>query len=156
MAEDVIMVTSSIMKDMQPNLEVIYRPNAIRALCRIIDVSLATPLRISVLLMLLYSRPWFKVLNASSRLPSSTRTRQYRPRHSSRPITSSRLLKTLSSDGSTKLRKPSMPRTLRRTSQRHRHLPPVILDSRHLNHQVLKPYLRPATSLSTTPSACSS
>jgi len=27
------------MKDMQPNLEVIYRPNAIRALCRIIDVS---------------------------------------------------------------------------------------------------------------------
>ena len=38
-AEDVIMVTSSIMKDMQPNLEVIYRPNAIRALCRIIDVS---------------------------------------------------------------------------------------------------------------------
>lgn len=37
-AEDVIMVTSSIMKDMQPNLEVIYRPNAIRALCRIIDV----------------------------------------------------------------------------------------------------------------------
>ena len=33
------MVTSSIMKDMQPNLEVIYRPNAIRALCRVIDVS---------------------------------------------------------------------------------------------------------------------
>jgi coatomer protein complex subunit gamma len=38
-AEDVIIVTSSIMKDMQPNLEVIYRPNAIRALCRITDVS---------------------------------------------------------------------------------------------------------------------
>lgn len=37
-AEDVIMVTSSIMKDMQPNLEVVYRPNAIRALARIIDV----------------------------------------------------------------------------------------------------------------------
>jgi coatomer protein complex subunit gamma len=37
-AEDVIMVTSSIMKDMQPNSEVIYRPNSIRALCRIIDV----------------------------------------------------------------------------------------------------------------------
>lgn len=37
-AEDVIMVTSSIMKDMQPNLEVIYRSNAIRALCRITDV----------------------------------------------------------------------------------------------------------------------
>ncbi|BGP54923.1 hypothetical protein JCM8202_003433 [Rhodotorula sphaerocarpa] len=39
-AEDVIMVTSSIMKDMQPNLEVIYRPNAIRALCRVIDGSM--------------------------------------------------------------------------------------------------------------------
>jgi coatomer protein complex subunit gamma len=39
-AEDVIMVTSSIMKDMQPNLEVIYRANAIRALCRITDVRL--------------------------------------------------------------------------------------------------------------------
>jgi coatomer protein complex subunit gamma len=42
-AEDVIMVTSSIMKDMQPNLEVIYRPNAIRALARIIDVSIQEP-----------------------------------------------------------------------------------------------------------------
>lgn len=39
-AEDVIMVTSSIMKDMQqPNQDVIYRPNAVRALCRVIDVS---------------------------------------------------------------------------------------------------------------------
>jgi len=43
-AEDTIMVTSSIMKDMQPNSEVIYRPNAIRALCRIIDVRENTPL----------------------------------------------------------------------------------------------------------------
>ena len=41
-AEDVIMVTASIMKDMQPNSEVIYRPNAIRALARIIDVSFLT------------------------------------------------------------------------------------------------------------------
>lgn len=39
-ADDVIMATSSIMKDMQPNLEVIYRPNAIRTLCRVTDVSL--------------------------------------------------------------------------------------------------------------------
>lgn len=37
-AEDVIMVTSSLMKDMQSNADAIYRPNAIRALCRIIDV----------------------------------------------------------------------------------------------------------------------
>jgi coatomer protein complex subunit gamma len=58
-AEDVIMVTSSIMKDMQPNSEVIYRPNAIRALCRIIDVRLPklwSPMRLS-----LYSLPWLKV-----------------------------------------------------------------------------------------------
>ncbi|KAG9057734.1 coatomer subunit gamma [Serendipita sp. 407] len=39
-AEDVIMVTSSIMKDMQGNMDLIYRPNAIRALCRIIDPSM--------------------------------------------------------------------------------------------------------------------
>ena len=42
-AEDVIMVTSSIMKDMQANSDVIYRPNAIRALCRIIDVCTLPP-----------------------------------------------------------------------------------------------------------------
>lgn len=50
-AEDVIMVTSSIMKDMQPNSEVIYRPNAIRSLCRIIDVRssvlLSMPLKLT-------------------------------------------------------------------------------------------------------------
>ncbi|KAF9270770.1 coatomer subunit gamma [Marasmius fiardii PR-910] len=40
-AEDVIMVTASIMKDIQPNSEVVYRANAIRALCRIIDPSMA-------------------------------------------------------------------------------------------------------------------
>ena len=39
-AEDVIMVTSSLMKDMQPKSEVIYRANAIRALCKIIDVKI--------------------------------------------------------------------------------------------------------------------
>jgi coatomer subunit gamma len=37
-AEDVIMVTSSIMKDTSVGSDVVYRPNAIRALCRIIDV----------------------------------------------------------------------------------------------------------------------
>ena len=37
-AEDVIMVTSSILKDMQSNQDAVYRPNAIRALCKIIDV----------------------------------------------------------------------------------------------------------------------
>ncbi|KAG8732322.1 coatomer subunit gamma [Ceratobasidium sp. 414] len=39
-AEDVIMVTSSIMKDMQGVLDAVYRSNAIRALCRIIDPSM--------------------------------------------------------------------------------------------------------------------
>ncbi|WFD20362.1 coatomer subunit gamma [Malassezia caprae] len=39
-AQDVIMVTASIMKDMQPNTEVVYRPNAIRALMRVIDSSM--------------------------------------------------------------------------------------------------------------------
>jgi len=38
-AEDIIMVTSTIMKDTGGGAEAIYRPNAIRALCRIIDVS---------------------------------------------------------------------------------------------------------------------
>jgi coatomer protein complex subunit gamma len=40
LADDTIMVTASIMKDMQPNMEVIYRPNAIRALSRVVDVSM--------------------------------------------------------------------------------------------------------------------
>ena len=69
-AQDVIIVTSSIMKDMQPNLEVIYRPNAIRALCRIIDVS--TLLRcfstFRLILMYFISHLWFKPLNVSSKL----------------------------------------------------------------------------------------
>lgn len=37
-AEDVIMVTSSISKDTMVGSDVLYRANAIRALCRIIDV----------------------------------------------------------------------------------------------------------------------
>lgn len=60
-AEDVIMVTSSIMKDMQPNSEVIYRPNAIRALCRIIDVRAAVGQFISTAFTYECSLPWYKV-----------------------------------------------------------------------------------------------
>lgn len=37
-AEDVIMVTSSIMKDVAVGSDILYKANAIRALCRIIDV----------------------------------------------------------------------------------------------------------------------
>lgn len=41
-AEDVIMVTSSIMKDTAAvGSDVVYRANAIRSLCRIIDVRLS-------------------------------------------------------------------------------------------------------------------
>ncbi|KAJ2741637.1 coatomer subunit gamma [Coemansia sp. BCRC 34301] len=39
-SEDVIMVTSSLMKDMQPQSEITYRANAIRALCKIVDPSM--------------------------------------------------------------------------------------------------------------------
>lgn len=39
-AEDIIMVTSTIMKDTGGGSDAIFRPNAIRALCRIIDVRL--------------------------------------------------------------------------------------------------------------------
>lgn len=37
-AQDVIMVTQSLIKDIQSNQETIYRANAIRALCLITDV----------------------------------------------------------------------------------------------------------------------
>lgn len=37
-AEDVIMVTQSLIKDIQTKQETIYRANAIRALCLITDV----------------------------------------------------------------------------------------------------------------------
>lgn len=37
-ADDVIMATSSIMKDASVSSDVLYRANAIRALCRVIDV----------------------------------------------------------------------------------------------------------------------
>jgi coatomer protein complex subunit gamma len=38
-AEDIIMITSSIMKDTAVGSDIIYRANAIRALTRIIDAS---------------------------------------------------------------------------------------------------------------------
>ncbi|KAF2805260.1 Coatomer, gamma subunit [Mytilinidion resinicola] len=38
-SDDVIMVTSSIMKDTAVGSDVVFRPNAIRALCRVIDAS---------------------------------------------------------------------------------------------------------------------
>ena len=49
-AEDVIMVTSSIMKDTAVGSDVLYRANAIRALCRIIDVGQETVVMHKVLI----------------------------------------------------------------------------------------------------------
>lgn len=40
-AQDVIMVTQSLIKDIQSKQETIYRANAIRALCLITDVSVS-------------------------------------------------------------------------------------------------------------------
>ena len=60
--EDIIMVMSSIQKDTQLNLKVMYQPNAIHALCCIID---ASPLPSSYsILSPQWSRPW----NDSTRL----------------------------------------------------------------------------------------
>lgn len=61
-AEDIIMVTSTIMKDTGGGTDAIYRPNAIRALCRIIDVSARAYLRDAINTIRL--RPC-KVLNES-------------------------------------------------------------------------------------------
>lgn len=62
-AEDIIMVTSTIMKDTGGGRDAIYRPNAIRALCRIIDVSaLAGPTR-NVCRTHSYRPLQYKVLN---------------------------------------------------------------------------------------------
>ena len=71
-AEDVIMVTSSIMKDMQPNSEVIYRPNAIRALCKIIDVCIFFLSCFPAVSHIIGFRSpqWHKALNAFSKRPS--------------------------------------------------------------------------------------
>lgn len=53
-AEDVIMVTSSIMKDTAVGSDVLYRANAIRALCRIIDVGFAAPMEGALVLTRLF------------------------------------------------------------------------------------------------------
>lgn len=49
-AEDTIMVTSTIMKDTGGSTDIIFRPNAIRALCRIIDVCLHAACPLTALL----------------------------------------------------------------------------------------------------------
>lgn len=39
-ANDVIMITASLTKDINSKSDLVYRPNAIRALCRITDASM--------------------------------------------------------------------------------------------------------------------
>jgi coatomer protein complex subunit gamma len=65
-AEDIIMVTSTIMKDTGGSTDAIYRPNAIRALCRIIDVILTSLwLVLGILSNTITSPPRCSLLNAS-------------------------------------------------------------------------------------------
>lgn len=54
-AQDVIMVTSSLQKDMNSKTEVTYRASAIRALCKITDVR-CFPFAFCLLMCLFFSR----------------------------------------------------------------------------------------------------
>ena len=56
-ADDVIMVTSSIMKDTSVGSDVVYRPNAIRALCRVIDASTVQAIERLVKTCIVYKNP---------------------------------------------------------------------------------------------------
>lgn len=76
-ASDVIMVTQSIMKDTAEKSDVLYKANAIRALCRVIDVRLAHLLCVDLLKLGRQQR--YKQLNARSRMLSSTRILLYPP-----------------------------------------------------------------------------
>ena len=60
--EDVIMVTSSISKDAIVGSDIIYRANAVRALCRIIDVRQLYPAKSLELVLNMSSPPPCKLL----------------------------------------------------------------------------------------------
>ena len=66
-ASDVIMMTQSIMKDTGVGSDVLYKANAIRALCRIIDVCVGYTRMIQVLIF--HRPPQSKRLKGRSRLP---------------------------------------------------------------------------------------
>ena len=79
-ASDVIMVTQSIMKDTAEKSDVLYKANAIRALCRVIDVRKAHVVCLD--LLKLCRQPLYKQSNVRSRMLLSTRILLYPPRPS--------------------------------------------------------------------------
>jgi hypothetical protein len=102
-AEDVIMVTSSIMKDTAVGSDVLYRANAIRSLCRIIDVS--TPIlrmgHAKISRLQLYNQ-----LNDPLRLPLSIKHLQSPRRHWYPPTISFQLPAMWCVDGRVRPKKP--------------------------------------------------
>lgn len=104
-AEDVIMVTSSIMKDTAMGSDVVYRANAIRALCRIIDVCWLYLDQLAPSSLTSYRPPPYKPSSATSRRPLSTRHLQYPRPPSFHPITSSQSPVILSDDGRARLKR---------------------------------------------------
>ena len=107
-AEDVIMSTSIIMKDTAVGSDVLYRANAIRALCRIIDVRFAFSFffffffQMTLINLVSLRHPPCKVSNDSSKRPLSTRTLPSRLLPWYRHITFSPLPGTWCADGKAK------------------------------------------------------
>ena len=106
-ASDVIMMTQSIMKDTGVGSDVLYKANAIRALCRIIDVCRKD---VFCTVILKYARqPPCKQSSVPSRLQSSIEIPLFLPPLWFRPTTSFLLLEMWSSGGRAK-RKKQLPR----------------------------------------------
>lgn len=109
-AEDVIMVTSSIMKDTAVGSDVVYRANAIRALCRIIDVSNSCVSHPAGPSLLMYRRPLpCKPSSVTSKPQLSTKSLRSRQLLWSHHIIFFQLRAISSGDGRAKLRKPLPP-----------------------------------------------
>lgn len=155
-AEDVIMVTSSIMKDMQPNLEVIYRPNAIRALARIIDVSIffSFPCETSNILTWHINRRRRSFQRSdSSSLPLWTEAPPYLPLPSSRLIIFTQSPVMLFEDGPTRRKRPRTERQVLPAACMEPHQTTLEEEAR-LSKLDTKPSRARVTSCSTTPWVC--
>jgi hypothetical protein len=148
-AEDVIMSTSIIMKDASVASDVLYRANAIRALCRIIDVRADRNRAILFFFRGIWNADWtvrlrpFKALSDLSRLPLSIKLPRFPPLPWCHHIIFSPLPRTSFEDGRVKHK-----RLRRRPSSRPAFwvlVPAVIMRA---------PYRRRITCRSTTPSGC--